>query len=683
LSKISDPLGGEAIGRSKTMPRRIKPMMRLALTSLFALTLAALPAAALAQTPAAADAPGKTATGVAYTQPKDWTVAVKGAVTTFSAPEGDLNIVVVDVGSSASAQAAQAAAWSAYKPGANRVVRLASPGTAGDGWDERASFAYETSPGDRTVVSALAMRNGAAWTVVIVDGADATANKRAAALSIVERSLRPAGYAPETFAGKTAHHLTPERIQALRDFIAESAKELDVPGVGIAIIDNGKVVYEGGYGVRELGHPDEPVDAHTKFMIASNTKGMTTLLLSVLADEGALRWDEKVTDLYPSFRLGSDATTKAVEVRHLVCACTGLPRRDFAFILANQDLPAADTFRQLSETEPTSAFGDLFQYSNLMAAAAGYVAGDRLYPKLELGAAYDKAMQTRIFDPLGMHDTTFDFKVGESGDWARPHGFDVDGRMTEMSNHFNHLISPYRPAGGAWSSAEDVARYAELELSKGVTPDGKRLVSEANLLERRKPGVPTGDNARYGMGLFNETVSGVNVITHGGTLQGYHSDWWVLPDSGIGAVLLTNADSGPYMFGPFLRRLLEVAYDGKPEAQQEVANAAAHLKAQEKARRARLTIPGDPAALAHLAPKYRDAELGNVITIADRDGGKWVNAGSIEGPVATRKNADGTVSLVTIAPGAIGLDAVIGEAGGQRTLTIRDSQHQYVYTEAH
>jgi CubicO group peptidase (beta-lactamase class C family) len=515
---------------------------------------------------------------------------------------------------------------------------------------------------------------------MILNGADATLNKRAAAAGIIQSSLRPAGYAAETFAGRTAHRLTPERIQALRDFIAQSAKELDVPGVGIALIDQGKVVWQGGYGVRELGRP-EPIDAHTKFLIASNTKGMTTLLLSILADEGKLRWDEKVTDLYPSFRLGDDTVTKAVEVRHLVCACTGLPRRDYAFILADPDTPASDTFRQLSETTPTSKFGELFQYSNLMAAAAGYVGGHLLYPDLELGAGYDKAMQTRIFDPLGMHDTTFDFTIGESGDWARPHGFSIDGRMTEMSNSFNHLISPYRPAGGAWSSAADVARYVQLEITKGIAPDGKRLVSEANLLERRKAGVPTGENAFYGMGLFTEVVSGVPVVTHGGTLQGFHSDWWALPDSGIGAVLLTNADSGPAMFEPFLRRLLEVAYDGKPEAAQQVASAAAAIKLQAKARGEHLTVPGDPAAMANLAANYRDNELGNTITISSRDGGKWIKAGSIEGPVATRANPDGTTSLVSIAPGGIGLDAAIGSKDGLRTLTVRDSQHEYVYTE--
>ena len=651
-----------------------------ALQLLLAVAMLTLPTAVLAEARPGADVAGKTSSGVSYTQPKDWALTSQRALTIFAAPESDLSIAVVDVTEAATAQAAAAKAWSLYRPNAARRVRLAVPLPPKDGWDERVGFEYETSPSERAVVSALAMRKGGLWTVAIIDGSDATMNKRAAAAEIIERSLRPAGYTPESFAGMTAHRLTPERVQALRDFIAKSAGALEVPGVGIALIDHGQVVWQGGYGVRQLGQP-APVDAHTKFMIASNTKGMTTLLLSVLADEGKLQWDQKVTDLYPSFRLGSDATTKAVEVRHLVCACTGLPRRDFAFILADSNRPASDTFRQLSQTQPTSAFGELFQYSNLMAAAAGYMGGSLAYPNLEIGAAYDKAMQTQIFDPLGMKDTTFDTAIGESGDWARPHGFDVDGRMTEMSNHFNHLIAPYRPAGGAWSSAADVARYAQLELSKGVAPDGKRLVSEANLLERRKRGVPTGENAWYGMGLFNEVVDGVPVITHGGTLQGYHSDWWILPDAGIGAVLLTNADSGPAMFKPFLRRLLEVVYDGKPEAAQDVANAAVRIKAAAKESRARLTLPGDPAVLGDLAANYRDAELGNRLTIRNRGGAKWVEAGAIEGPLATRKNADGSISLVSIGPGAIGLDAVIGMRDGARTLTVRDSQHDYVYSE--
>lgn len=653
-------------------------MKKLVLRSTLAIVLAGMAAGVAAQ-PAAADAPGKTATGISYTQPAAWAKEAVGTATVFVAPEGDTRIAVVPVGKAADAQDAAKRAWAAYKPGMARAIQLSAPSAPGDGWDERVGISYATSPSERASVTALALRSGDSWTVMLTEGADATLNKRSAATSIIRQSLRPAGYMKESFAGKAAHRLTPERIQAMRDFVADSARALEVPGVGFALIDQGKVVWEGGYGVRTLG-ASEPVDEHTKFMIASNTKGMATLLLSVLADEGKLRWDQRVVDLYPSFRLGSDATTQATLVRHLVCACTGLPRKDYAFILADEGAPASDTFRQLSETQPTSSFGELFQYNNLMASAAGYLGGSLAYPGTELGAAFDRAMQTRIFSPLGMVDTTFDNAKGESGNWARPHGLDVDGRMTAMSNHFNHLVFPHRPAGGAWSTTADMVRYAQLELTKGVTPDGKRLVSEANILERRKPGVKVDEDSQYGMGLFQRTAWGVPVVTHGGTLLGYHSTFFVLPEQQIGAVILTNADPGAAMLAPFLRRLMEVVYDGKPEAVRDVAATAARIKAQAVARRGRLTFPGDPAVLAGLASRYTSPGVGSV-SIADRDGGKWIKAGFVEGPVATRKNPDGSVSLVSAGPGSIGVEALVGTKDGKRTLSIRDSQHEYLYTE--
>ena len=653
-------------------------MIRFTTKAMLLGAMLALPFTLSAQTTVAADTPGKTASGVAYTQPKDWTATSRGPATVFAAPEGNLSLVVVDVGSAANAQEAAARAWTLYRPDAVRKPRLTTAAAPGEGWDERVSIAYETSPSEKAVASALAMRKGGSWTVMIADGAEATLGKRSAAASIVQQSLRPAGYQRESFAGKTAHRLTPDRIQALRDFVAESASALEVPGVGIALIDQGKVVWQGGVGVRELGSP-QPVDAHTKFMVASNTKGMATLLLSVLADEGKLRWDQPVTELYPSFRLGSDETTRSTLVRHLVCACTGLPRKDYAFILAEKGAPAIDTFRQLARTQPTSGFGELFQYNNLMASAAGYLGGALAYPGVELGAAFDRAMETKIFKPLGMRDTTFDFDEGMTGNWARPHGLDADGRMVAISNDFNHTVYPHRPAGGVWSTAADMARYAQLELSKGLAPDGKRLVSESNLLERRRRGVPVGEDSWYGMGLFERVAWGVPVVTHGGTLLGYHSNFYVLPEAGIGAVILTNADPGAAMLAPFLRRLLEVVYDGKPEAAAEVTAASARIKAQAKSRRERLTIPGDPAVLATLASTYRNPEVGT-LTISDRGGTKWLKAGFVEGPVATRKNPDGSTSLISAGAGAIGVEALIGSQDGKRTLTVRDSQHEYVYT---
>ena len=305
--------------------------MKFAPALALSLALLSVPIIAVSQG-VAADTPGKTSAGLTFTQPKEWTADTHGPVTLFKAPEGNLSVAVVEVGAAANAQEATARAWTLYRPDAARTVRMSSAGAPENGWDERVSIAYETSPNERAIVSAMAMRTASSWTVVIAEGSEATANKRAAAVSVLQRSLRPAGYKPENFAGVAAQRLTPEKIQALRDFVTQSAHELEVPGVGLAFIDQGKVVWQGGVGTREIGK-DEPVDARTKFMIASNTKGMSTLLLSVLADEGKLRWDEKVVDIYPTFRLGDDATTQAVLVRHLVCACTGLPRKDLSFIL--------------------------------------------------------------------------------------------------------------------------------------------------------------------------------------------------------------------------------------------------------------------------------------------------------------------------------------------------------------
>ena len=614
-----------------------------------------------------------------FSDPADWRKSSEAGLTRFAAPETDMALSIVEVGEAADAGAAVAAAWAKAKPGFAPVPQLVSAAGPGNGWEERVSFSYETPPAEKSVRAASALRTGKGWTVLLIDGALATYAKRSAAVSLLQQSLRPAGYAPEDFAGKTAHRLTPDRIEAMRKFVAESAAALGVPGVGLAFVDQGKVVWQGGVGVRALGSP-EPVDANTKFMVASNTKGMATLLLSILADDGKLKWDQKVIDLYPSFRLGNDETTRSVEVRHLVCACTGLPRKDFAFILAEPGAPASDTFTQLAVTQPTSKFGELFQYNNLMASAAGYLGGALIYPGMELGAAFDRAMEQRIFKPLGMTNTGFDFARGMAGNWAPPHGLGLDGKIYQLPNDFNATVYPHRPAGGAFSSAADMAHYVQLEMSKGVGPDGKRIVSEANIVERRRRGVSVGENTWYGMGLFERVAWGVPIVTHGGTLQGYHSNFYVLPGAGIGAVILTNADPGAAMLGPFLRRLMEVVYDGRPEAAAEIAAAAARQQAQAAARRTRLTLPGDPAVIGGLAPHFRSAE-GLVVSITRRGDQPWLKAGFIEGPFATRANADGTVSIVSSGPGLVGFEATVGTADGARTLTLRDAQLDYIYRE--
>jgi CubicO group peptidase (beta-lactamase class C family) len=624
------------------------------------------------------DTPRVTPGGATFTVPSGWSIVTGKNMVILEPPETDAHIVIFD-SQAADASDAVAAAWAAYKPDKKWPQKLVTPRPARNGWEERQVFDYETSPNERVAVQAVASRAGRAWTVFILDAAEPTLEKRGAPISLILQSLRPKGYNRESFAGRKANPLDAAHIAQLKEFVETSMQQLGIPGVGMALIDGGKVVFEGGFGVRELGKP-ERVDENTLFMAASNTKGMTTLLLSELVDEKKLKWDEPVTEVYPSFKLGDAETTKKVLVKNLICACTGLPRQDLEWIFEFKNATPESSLALLGTMQPTSKFGEVFQYSNLMAAAAGYTGAHLVYPNLALGAAYDKAMQQKIFDPLGMKSTTFDMARALAGNHASPHGEDVDGKPTVANMAFNYAVMPHRPAGGVWTSAADLIRYVQLELALGKLPNGQQLVSSENLLMRRTPQISTGEDRFYGMGLMVDKTYGVTVVSHGGSLAGYKSDIDFLPDSGIGAVLLTNSDTGGTLLHPFMRRLLEVVFDGKLEAAADVAASAARHKVFLAKERERLVVPADPALASGLAKRYSSKELGE-IDVLSHDGVTTFDFGEWKSTVASRKNDDGTISFITIDPTNAGFEFVVSERAGKRVLIIRDGQHEYLFTE--
>jgi CubicO group peptidase (beta-lactamase class C family) len=379
--------------------------------------------------------------------------------------------------------------------------------------------------------------------------------------------------------------------------------------------------------------------------------------------------------------LGDDETTRQVLVRHLVSAFTGLPRKDFEWLFTTTaDTPPTSTFDQLAATHPTSRFGEVFQYNNLMASAAGYIGAHVARPGRELGEAFDAAMQEMIFAPLSMNDTTFSTETALAGDHASPHGKDPDGKLCVLGMDINKAVAPSRPAGGAWSSPHDMILYVQNELAEGVLPDGRRFVGSENLLARRVRGAPIGEDQWYGMGLMEDATWGISVIHHGGDLPGYHSDIFAIPSAQVGAVILTNADSGVFMRRPFMRRLLELLYDGEPQSAEDIRAASEQIDAQRAAERKRLIIPAAEADVSGLAPAYANTDLGALTIVREGDVVR-VRTAAWTSEVASRHNDDGTVSLVTIDPQISGLAFVIGARDGRPTLTTRDGQHVYEFAE--
>lgn len=626
----------------------------------------------------AVDTPATDTDGNTFIVPAGWTTTVTGAMTVLSPPEKDSWVALVNL-SASTAEEALALAWKQYKPSAKWPLLTSADAPDRFGWSKIKAFEYQTSPNEKRAVQAQTVFANGRWLVLLVDVAEATAEKRGGQLGTAFSRLFPKGYSRELFVGKPPAKLDAAKIDELKKFVTEAMAATKVPGVSFGVVQDGKTVWAGGLGVREVGKP-EKVDEKTVYMIASNTKALTTLMLARLVDQKKLAWTQPVTEVLPSFKLGDAEVTKQVQVKHLICACTGMPRQDLEWMLEWKASTPASILASLGTMVPTSKFGELFQYSNLMAAAGGYAGGHALYPKLELGAAYDQAMQAQVFGPLGMKSTTFDYAKALKANHAMPAGIDLAGEAAPAVMAENYSIRSARPAGAAWSNVEDMLAYVQMELADGKTPDGKAYVSKEALLERRKPNVAMSADSTYGMGLMVGSKYGVAVVSHGGDLIGFHSDMMWIPEAGVGAVILTNGDLGPMIRSQFQRKLLELLYDGKHEADENVAASAKTFFSSLTEQRKLLTVPADPAAAKALAKKYKSDALGEIVVTIDPKTNKVTfDFGEFSSEVASMKNPDGTITYVTVVPGLLGLGLVAGTADGKPTLIARDGQHEYVF----
>lgn len=626
-----------------------------------------------------ADTPRTTARGTSFVAPKDWKIRVRGAATLLELPEKELRMAVVDV-DARDADAAAEAAWAAYGAPRRELKNSANESNR-EGWRDTRKYSYETSPDEQREVYALVRRSSEEqWTVVIEDVSVAVDDERFAQRKLVHRTILPKGFERESFAGKKARRLGPAEIVELRRFVTTAQNEFRVPGISIGVVQDGKVAFAGGFGVRELGKR-APVDENTLFMIASQTKPLTTLMLAKLVEEGKLSWETPVIDIYPAFKFSSAETTASIRLKHLVCACTGTPRKDWSVLEFRTSTPQRK-FEELARFAPTSQPGEKFHYSDVLVAAAGFVGGHVAYPELELGAAYDKALQTRVLGPLGMTATTLDHRLAlRRPNHATAHSADRGDKQAPALMGLNELLTAQRPAGGAWSNVTDMLKYVQMELSTGKLPNGKGYVAEVPLLARRAPQVSVDEYLSYALGLLVERRYGIQLVLHGGDVIGYHSEMIWLPEHGVGSVILTNGDPGWWLVRAFRRKLLELLFDGRPEADESVVSMAKAFHADLAQKRKLVTLPVAPADAAKLAPRYANDELGELTVRHDGpavifDFGEW------KSEVASRRNPDGSVSFRAVDAGSwvYDLEFTTGD-GANRTLKVRDPPYDYTFTE--
>ena len=345
----------------------------------------------------------------------------------------------------------------------------------------------------------------------------------------------------EPYTRATAHNLDEHRLQEFKKFAEQSREKLNIPGAAIAIVQHGKIIFAQGFGVKELGKLD-PVTPDTLFMIGSITKSLTSFMMAKLIDEGKFSWDTLVTNVMPTFAVGDKKLTAQLEIKDMVAMHSGMPRQEAA---RNYTKLTPETFMAaMHKIKPIHGYHKKFEYSNDMVAAGGYIAAYALYKNQTIGQAYDAAMQHYVFDPISMPATTLNFDKAIHSNHAQPHQSNKKKHSYKpLPIDEERFLIPLRPAGGAWSNVHDMANYIITELNNGVNAKGHRIISQENLLHRRKAQVKIMDRADYGLGIGMFEEKGIAVAGHGGGTYGFNSDLCFLPDHNVGIITLTNVEN--------------------------------------------------------------------------------------------------------------------------------------------
>ncbi len=615
----------------------------------------------------------KTPSGATFMVASGWHIAETPTLLVVQEPEKELAAAFVETVAT-TAEEAIAEAWKRWKPDFARTVRQTNKPPVTQGWDEVAQIAYETGAEERRVVVGAARRKGKTYYVTLIDGALAAAERRGAQLNIAISSLEVADRAEENLAGRKPHAFDAARAEKFLAFAEQARKLAKVPGAAIAVIQDGKIVLEKGLGVREL-NAIEPVTPETLFMIGSMTKPLTSLMMARLVDRGTFTWDTPVTTLLPSFALGDPDATRRVTMAHTVCACTGLPRWDMEFIFEWDGSTPAKRIELLRAMKPTTAFGETFQYSNLMVATGGYVAAMAATGGKDLRRGYVDTMTTEVLRPLGMTATALDLDEARKREHARPHGrtlmFDPQPIATETERGVDSVM----PAGGAWSNVRDLSRWLLLELNDG-TLDGKQIVTGRNLLERRKPQARINAKQSYGLALFLDESRGIKAIGHGGNTFGFTADATFFPDHGLGLVVLTNAASANAYTAAVRRRLVELLFDADEEAEKALAFGLKQTEDAIKRQMEEITLTPDATFIDPLIGRWTNPRLGT-IEIRRETGGVVLDAGEWNAPIGEHKDKSGVRRILLTGPPFAGFAFWPQVNDGKPGLLFETAQQKY------
>jgi CubicO group peptidase (beta-lactamase class C family) len=335
--------------------------------------------------------------------------------------------------------------------------------------------------------------------------------------------------------------------QKLDELVEKTLKTFNVPGIAVAIVKDGKVVQAKGYGIKSILTNDK-VDANTLFGIASNSKAFTTAALAILVDEGKVKWDDKVVQYLPEFKMYNDYVTNEFTIRDLLThrSGLGLGAGDLMIWPDGNDFKINDIIHNLQFLKPVSAFRTKYDYDNLL-----YIVAGQVVQKVS-GKSWCDFVEERILKPLEMNKTAASYlRLKDSSNIIAPH-VPNNGKLKVIARYKNQTFDA---AAGIYSSVNDMSKWMIMQLNKGkygANLDNK-LFSEKEqsemwamqtIITNRPSKTYNTHFCGYGLGWFLSDVKGYKQVSHTGGLEGIVTQVTLIPELNLGIVVLTNQQSG-------------------------------------------------------------------------------------------------------------------------------------------
>lgn len=404
-------------------------------------------------------------------------------------------------------------------------------------------------------------------------------------------------------------------------YVNKVLETFEVPGLCVAIVKDGQVVLASGYGTKNM-QKDDPVDEQTLFGIASNTKAFTATALAILVEKGKLRWDGRVIDYLPWFRMSDPYVTREMTIRDLLVHRSGLGLGAGDLLWwPTSTYTRKEIVRRLRYVPLKTSFRSAYAYDNVLYTVAGEVIAK------VTGMSWEEFVRTRILDPVGMTTSDVKHSAGtHAGNIAVPHAR-VAGKVQKVNPFTSDNVNP---AGGIHSNAQDMAKWMIVQLDSGRLANDKRLFSPRSTRELWNPVTPkpipqySAELAPLQMNFHNYALGfnvldyrGKKLVTHTGGLPGYLSRLAMIPEMKLGVTVLTNQESGA-AFNSIVFHVLDhylnaETYDWiKAYKTYYEKRAALALAVEKSADQSRVKESKPSLTLEDYAGVYRDAWYGDV-----------------------------------------------------------------------